>query len=200
MASSAPEESLTPRSSSIDTRLGVLAVATLLAGATTLSAQARTIRPEIRPFAGAVIPTGDQRNLFLDAPMVGVQTAVELKPSLHVVGTFAWVPAQDNVNIFKYDVGVELGFVQPIGGSWELRPFIGAGVGGRTYAYQASTLSDKTCTAGYGALGTEFQLARTALRLEARDNVYCFRSPVAGVSSQTRNDIGLAFGVAYHLR
>ncbi|HEU5262819.1 MAG TPA: outer membrane beta-barrel protein [Gemmatimonadales bacterium] len=185
----------------------VLALATLLVGATTLAAQAPAIKPEIRPFAGAIIPTGDQRNLFRDAPMVGVQAAIELKPSLHVVGTFAWVPAQDkypvaqdNVNIFKYDVGLELGFVQPLGGSWELRPFIGAGVGARTYAYQASTLSDKTCTTGYAALGTEFQLARTALRIEARDNVFCFRSPIAGAGTKTRNDIGLAFGVAYHLR
>jgi hypothetical protein len=108
--------------------------------------------------------------------------------------------AQDNVNIFQYNLGVELGFVQPLGASWEVRPFVGAGVGGRMYAYQATTLSNKTCAAGYGALGTEFQLARTALRLEARDNVFCFRSPIAGVSSKTRNDIGLAFGVAYHLR
>ncbi len=130
-----------------------------------------------------------------------------IRNRLHLVGTFGWVPAQnkyavaqDNVNIFQYNVGVELGFVQPLGGSWELRPFVGAGVGGRTYAYQAATLSNKTCAAGYGALGTEFQLARTALRLEARDNVFCFKSPIAGVSSKTRNDIGLAFGVAYHLR
>ena len=188
-------------------RSPMLVVATLLAGATTLSAQTARVRPEIRPFAGAIIPTGDQRQLFTDAVMVGVQAAVELSPNFHVLGTFAWVPAQNkypvalnNVNIFKYDVGVELGFARPIGGAWEVRPFIGAGLGARTYAYQASTLATKTCTAGYGAMGTEFQLARTALRLEARDNLYCFRSPVSSVGSETRNDIGLAFGVAYHLR
>jgi hypothetical protein len=185
----------------------VSAVATVLGAATALSAQTRHVRPEIRPFAGAIIPTGDQRTLFLDAPMVGVQAAVELKPSLHLLGTFGWVPAQgkypvaqNNVNIFQYNVGVELGFVKPLAGSWELRPFIGAGVGARTYAYQAATLFDRTCTAGYGALGTEFQLARTALRLEARHNVFRFKSPMAGVSAKTRNDIGLAFGIAYHLR
>ena len=50
------------------------------------------------------------------------------------------------------------------------------------------------------ATRAEFQLARTALRIEARDNVFCYKSPIAGVSSQTRSDIGLAFGVAYHLR
>jgi hypothetical protein len=184
-----------------------LLAAALLAGATVLPAQAPMIKPEIRPFVGAVIPTGDQRSLFMDAGMAGVQAAVELKPSLHLVGTFAWVPgqnkfgvAQNNVNIFQYNVGVELGFVQPLAGNWELRPFAGIGVGGRTYAYEAPSLADKTCTAGYGALGTEFQLARTALRLEARDNLFCYRSPVAGQRSKTRNDIGLSLGVAYHFR
>ena len=188
-------------------RGSLLAVAALCASATALPAQSARVRPEIRPFAGAIIPTGSQRDLFKDAPLVGVQGAVELKPSLHLVGTFAWVPgqnkfavAQDNVSIFAYDVGAELGFVRSLGGAWELRPFIGAGAGARTYSYQASTLATRTCAAGYGALGTEFQRGRTALRVQARDNVFCFKSPIAGVSSQTRNDIGLSFGLAYHLR
>jgi hypothetical protein len=74
------------------------------------------------------------------------------------------------------------------------------GVGGRTYAFQGVGLADRTSFAGYGALGTEFQIARTALRLEARDNVIRYRSPVPGVSAKTRNDVGLSLGVAYHLR
>jgi len=187
-------------------RSGIVAAA-LLVSATALSAQATKIKPEIRPFAGALIPTGDQRTLFLDAPMAGVSAAVEVKPSLHVLATFGWVAAQnkypvaqDNVNIFQYSVGAELGFVTPLGGRWELRPFAGLGFGGRTYAFQGLGLKDQTCFAGYGALGTEFQIARTALRLEARDNVFCYRSPVSGVGSKTRNDIGLSLGVAYHLR
>jgi hypothetical protein len=182
-------------------------VAALALGATALAAQTPRLRPEIRPFAGANIPTGELRDLFMAAPMVGVSTALELKPSLHVLATFAWVAgqnrfpvAQNNVNIYQYNVGIELGFVQPLGGRWELRPFAGMGVGARTYVYQGLGLKDRTCAAGYGALGTEFQFARTALRLEARDNVFCFRSPIAGVSSETRNDIGLSLGIAYHLR
>jgi len=184
-----------------------LMLVALLAGTAVASAQRPRVRPEIRPYAGALIPTGDLRNFFHDAPMVGVQAAVELKPSLHLVGAFGWVAAQnrfpvaqDNVNVFKYDVGMELGLVRSLGGAWELRPFIGAGIGGRTYDYQAASLATKTCTSGYGAVGTEFQIARTALRLEARHNVFCYRSPITSGSSQTRSDIGLTFGVAYHLR
>lgn len=182
-------------------------VAALALGASVLAAQSPRVKPELRPFAGAIIPTGELRDVFMDAPMFGISPAVELKPTVHLLGTFTWVPAQNkygvaqnNVSIFQYTVGAELGFVTPLAGRWELRPFAGLGVGGRTYAFQGIGLNDKTCFAGYGALGTEFQIARTALRLEARDNVFCYRSPISGVSSKTRNDVGLSLGVAYHLR
>jgi hypothetical protein len=185
----------------------VFLAAALALGASALAAQATKVKPELRPFAGTVIPTGKLRELFLDAPMAGISTAVELKPTLHVLATFAWIPAQNkyglaqnNVNIFQYTAGAELGFVKPFAGNWELRPFAGVGLGARTYAFQGVGLANKTCFAGYGALGTEFQIARTALRLEARDHVFCYRSPVSGVSSTTRNDVGLSLGVAYHLR
>jgi hypothetical protein len=60
-------------------------------------------------------------------------------------------------------------------------------------------LKDRTCGSGYGALGTEFQRDRLALRAEARDYVCCFKAPVTGVKSKTRNDVGLSLGFAYHL-
>jgi hypothetical protein len=188
-------------------RRTLLAAAALLAGTTALSAQEPRAKPEIRPFVGASIPTGTQRDLFNAAPILGLQGAVELKPNLHLVGTFGWVPGQneyvltrDNVNIFEYDVGIELSMVRPLGDNWQFRPYLGIGGGARTYAYEADQLGNKTCAAGYGALGTEFQLGRTALRVEARDDVFCFRSPVAGQDSKTRNDVRLTAGVAYHFR
>jgi hypothetical protein len=185
----------------------ILVTGALLAGATALPAQEREAKAEIRPFIGASIPTGAQRDLFNDAPIFGLQGAVELKPTLHLVGTFGWVPGQneyvlarDNVNVFQYDVGVELSMVRPLGGTWQFRPFVGIGGGARTYVYEADQLGDKTCAAGYGALGSEFQIGRTALRVEARDDVFCFRSPIEGQDSETRNDIRLTAGVAYHFR
>lgn len=185
----------------------VILVAALALVANALPAQTPTVKPEIRPFAGAMIPTGELRNLFLDAPLFGIATAVEVQPTFHVQATFVWVPAQDkyglaqnNVNIFQYTAGAELGFVTPLAGSWELRPFAGVGLGGRTYAFQGAGLKDRTDFVGYGAIGTEFQVARTALRLEVRDNVIKYRSPIPGAGSRTLNDIGLSLGVAYHLR
>src|SRR5918994_6160765 len=106
-------------------RRTMLVAAALIAGATALSAQERAVKGEIRPFVGASIPTGTQRDLFNDAPIFGLQGAVELKPTFHLVGTFGWVPGQneyvlarDNVNIFQYDIGLELSMVRPLGANW----------------------------------------------------------------------------------
>ena len=183
-----------------------IAAAVLLAGATALPGQSFVMKPEFRPFAGANIPTGPQRDLFTDAGMIGAQLALEIKPTLHVLGTFGWVATHssyavtnDNVNLFTYDLGLELSVVQPMAGNWELKPFVGIGAGARTYAYEGA-LPNKTGGSGYFALGTEFQLAPWAFRLEVRDNVFSYRSPLAGVSAETRNDVALALGLAYHFR
>jgi hypothetical protein len=183
-----------------------LVLGMLLAGAMALPSQTPMPRPEIRPFVGAFVPTGPQRDLFEDAALMGIQGALELKPTLHVLGTFSWVPGHnkyrgfhEDVSIFAYDVGAEVGLVRPLGGGWQFKPFVGLGAGARTYAFKADALADKTCLSGYGALGSEFQFDRLALRVEARDNVFCYKSPIVGVQSKTRNDVGLALGFAYHV-
>jgi hypothetical protein len=124
-----------------------------------------------------------------------------------VLGSFAWAPAQNKyqvsdagVNLLQYDAGIELAVTQPIAAGWQVKPFAGIGGGARTYLFHDVGLSNKTCAAAYGSVGTEFQLGATAMRLEARDNVFCYKSPIAGVESKTRNDINLSLGVAYHLR
>ena len=182
-------------------------VAALSLGATVLQAQEPTMRPEIRPFVGAYFPTGAQRELYKDAAMFGVQAALELNPTLHVLGSFGFVPgqnkfavAQDNVNIFTYDVGIEMGLVRQFASDWQFKPFIGLGGGARTYVHKSDLLTDRTCTAAYGSIGSEIQLGRAALRLEGRDNVFCYRSPTVGVKTKTQNDVGLALGLAYHFR
>jgi hypothetical protein len=81
-----------------------------------------------------------------------------------------------------------------------MHPFWGIGAGGRTYRYDARQLNDRTCLSGYGSTGIEVQAGRTAARIEARDNVLCYRSPVAGGASGTRNDLDFTLGLAYHFR
>ena len=187
-------------------KLTVMIVA-LAATAIAAKAQEPGLKPEIRPFVGMYVPTGDQRDLFENAPMYGVQAALEFRPTFHMLGTFGWVPGQtkyaaasDQVSIFQYDVGFEFDMVQSLGESWLFKPFVGLGGGARTYLYDADNLKNQTCAAGYFALGTEFQYNRTAIRFEGRDNVFCYKSALPNIDSKTRNDVGLSLGIAYHFR
>jgi hypothetical protein len=61
-------------------------------------------------------------------------------------------------------------------------------------------LNDQTFAVGYGTLGMEFQLARTAIRLESRGNIFNFESPIPGIDNKTRKDVGLTLGLAYHFK
>jgi hypothetical protein len=178
----------------------------LLAAATTAAAQSPTPPMlELRPMAGALIPTGEQRDLFKDAAVYGAQVAMEYRSDLHFVASFGWSPGHDRfavadhkVNVYQYDIGAEYNLIVPFGDRWELKPFLGVGGGARTYDYAAASLETQTCAAGYGTLGTELQYGAVALRLEARDYVYCFKNPVSDLS-KTRNEVGLTAGFAYHI-
>lgn len=191
----------------MSTRL-VTAALLALAFAVPAVAQSPGVKPEIRPFVGATIPTGTHRDFFESGVLYGVQAAIEVRETFHLLGTFGVVPANlkfaggnnDKSLMMMYDVGMEFGVVRPLGPSWLLKPFIGIGAGARSYFYDDKNLIDRTCTSGYGALGTEFQIARTAIRLEGRDNIFCFKSPLPFVKSKTRNDVGLSLGLAYHFR
>ena len=185
--------------------IGVIAVLSA-ALITTLSAQG-AVQKELRSFVGGSFGLGQQRRLYDDSWAVGVQAALELRPSVHLVGTVGWVLSSDNygfssdvANVFQYDLGVELGFRRPLRGDWLIKPFLGAGAGARTYFYEAAELANRTCLAAYGGTGMEFQLRRTAWRIEARENVFCYRSPATDNTQSTRNDVTVSLGIAYHLR
>jgi hypothetical protein len=159
---------------------------------------------EVRPMAGVLIPVGAERGLFDVAAMYGVQVAVELWPELHFLGSFAWSPGRNRlaaqeraVNVFQYDAGAEFDFVRPLGRGWELKPFLGLGIGARTYDYAPAGVTTETCHAGYAAAGTELQYGVAALRMEARGFAFCYRYPESGVAV-TRDEVGFSVGIAYH--
>jgi hypothetical protein len=171
------------------------------------SAQEPTVKPEIRPFMGINIPMGDQKDLFDDAVMYGLQAGFEVKPTFHLLGSFAWVPvqskfpgAQHDAWIVQYDVGMEFNLDTELSATWSLKPFLGFGGGARSYFYEGDVLNDRTCTSGYGTLGTELAMGRTAIRLEGRGNVFCFKSPLPDPEKKTRGDVGLTLGLAYHFK
>lgn len=181
-------------------------VLALAATATVASAQEQWRLPstEIRPFAGVFVPVGASRADFKSATMVGAQAAMELNRHFHGLASLGWTHghnkffARDRTDIWQYDVGAEVNAVRDLGWGWYFRPFLGAGAGGRSYNYR-DTAKTTHCTAGYGTLGTELQRNVVALRVEARDYLSCFESPITE-KKRTRNDLALSIGFAYHLR
>jgi len=170
------------------------------------TSQAQDVRSsngfELRPYVGAYIPTGDQRDILKDAVLVGGQASYRLLPQLAITGTVGWAPSKDRVtpgdetvDLWQYDLGAELR--APAWQTWgtlDFTPFIGLGGGGRTYNYRDLDVDAKTNIAGYGVLGGEVGFGRLGVRLEARDYVSRFK-PFDGGDSKTRNDVTVATGV-----
>ena len=176
----------------------------LLAVGGTASAQGTTMF-ELRPFVGAYIPTGDQRDLLKDAVLVGAQLSYNVIPAFSVTGSFGWSPSKDRVtagnqtlDIYQYDVGGELRAASLFdGGVWNFTPFVGLGLGGRTYNYRDLNVGSKTNFDGYGGLGGDIGFGPIGFRIEARDYVSQFKPLTGSGDTKTRNDIGLAAGLSY---
>ncbi len=207
------------------------AAAALLAAGAALAAsaaQAQTAAPrlpaavygrgfELRPFAGALLPTGDQRDLLADAALVGAQGAWAFHPNFAVTGTFGWSPSEDRttagrggafstgrderVDLFQYDVGVEGRLPLATAGAWTATPYLAVGGGGRTFRYRDVGGADaQTSPFGYGAVGLDVapRAGAVGLRLEARDNVTAFRGLRGEYADRAaRNDVQLTAGLTY---
>lgn len=190
--------------SNIVTR-GVVGAALLALAGIVPAVNAQTTQFEVRPFVGAFIPTGDQRDFLKDAVLVGGQASWRVIPALALTGTFAWSPSKDRItsgnqtlDIYQYDVGAEVRTPSALdGGIVDFTPFVGLGVGGRTYSYRDLSVDSKTNFDGYGAIGGDIGFGPIALRIEGRDYVSQFKPLTGTGSTKTRNDIGLAAGIAY---
>lgn len=176
-----------------------LVMATLVGGIATSAAAAVT--PELRPFVGAFIPTGTQRDILKDAVFVGGQGGVEVAQSLHVIGTLAYAPSKSKssgVCVYQYDTGIETFRPYQMTERWQMRPFLGAGLGGRTYVDHNNGDHSETIFAAYGSLGTEFQLDHLAFRLEGRDYMTRFKGLQGNQGAESRNDVSVVSALAIH--
>ena len=185
--------------------IGMLVVLALIFGGVKLIAQNVSVgsRGAIRPLVGAYIPTGDQRDFLKDAVLLGAQASLAINPSFAVTGSFGWAPSKDKTTAgdqtldqFQYDLGVEARSAELT--SLSVAPFIGAGVGGRTYSYRDLDVASKTNFDGYGALGFDVGVGRVSLRVEGRDYVSRFQPLTGGGDTKTRNDVTLAAGLGVH--
>jgi hypothetical protein len=182
--------------------IGILVVLALILGAVKLIAQDAGVgaRGSIRPFVGAYVPTGDQRDFVKDAVLVGAQASWTVSPNYSLTGSFGWAPSKDKISAgdqtldqFQYDVGLEARSARLA--TAKLAPYIGAGIGGRTYSYRDLNVDTKSNFDGYGALGVDVELGIVDLRVEGRDYVSRFQPLMGGGETKTRNDVAIAAGL-----
>jgi hypothetical protein len=190
---------------SLTAQILLVVTAALVAFGARANAQSPLGKFEIRPFAGAYIPTGDQRDLLKDAVLAGAQGSWRVLSPLAITASFGWSPSKDRIaagnqtlDLYQYDVGAELrGPAWFSVGSWDFTPFTGIGGGARTYSYRDLNVNSKTNAAGYGSVGGDIGFGPLALRIEGRDYVSRFE-PLAGTGARaTRNDVGVAVGLGY---
>jgi hypothetical protein len=136
--------------------------------------------------------------------VLGLQVAAEIGERAHAVASIGWAfssdKAGDDVHVSQYDLGLEVFQTFHLGEQWMLRPFLGAGAGGRTYIFDDSDADSQNDLAGYATLGTEFQIHRMALRLAGRGYLTRFEGLHGNGKHVTRGDLALSAGLAYHFR
>jgi opacity protein-like surface antigen len=157
-------------------------------------------RAAIRPFVGAYLPTGDQRDFVKEAVVVGAQASWTVNSNAALTTSFGWAPTKDKVSAgdqtvdqFQYDVGVEARAARL--STPKVTPFIGAGIGGRTYSYRDLDVDSKSNFDGYGALGIDAGVGRVGIRIEGRDYLSRFQPLTGGGETKSRNDVTLAVGL-----
>jgi hypothetical protein len=159
----------------------------------------------IRPFVGAYIPTGKQSDVLKTSVLTGVQLGYQLPSPLRLVGSVAWTPSEakdfsnTRTNILQYDAGAELGPRSVEEDVWKFGPFVGLGVGGRTYRFKGMSASDQTNLAGYGSIGGEAVKDRFGARVELRDYVSRFQEIGGSGATSTRNDMMATGALTFHL-
>ena len=160
-------------------------------------------RFEVGPYAGAYIPTGNQRDFVTGALLTGLQLSVLPHRRFALTVNYGWAATRDRqiaesraLDTYQMDIGGE--WRMPAcyrRGSWQLVPFVGAGAGGRTYDYRDVAVSSRTDMVGYAAVGGEVDFGGWGIRLEARDHRSQSRTLAAPEASPTmRNDINIASG------
>ena len=151
---------------------------------------------------GKLLPTGEMRDVLSRANLTAATLFYSVHPALAVTTTVGWARSRDiatdedpKLDVFTYDVGVELRAPQFALGAVTIRPMLGTGAGGRSYNYRSLDVDAAHNLAGYGSAAAEFGYRRVRLRIEARDYVTRFK-PLTGVgASSTRNDVAVTAGV-----
>jgi hypothetical protein len=198
------------RPATLRASLALVALAALTAFA--LRAEAQTpvqSAISVRPIVGALVATGDERDLLKNAVVAGGQASYNLNSNFAVLGSFAWSPSEEKtisprpkVDLYQYDLGIE-GKLDDLtsGSSVATRPFAAVGGGARTYNLRdVPGSSAQNNPLAFGEIGLDVAPSgrRVGLRLEARDSMTWFKGLSGELQDRkSRNDVQFAAGLTF---
>lgn len=161
-----------------------------------LAADAQQDHPfHIAPFVGGFVPTGNQRDVLDDSVFTGITASYDVTPYLAVVGSFGWAPtkvknlANSDLDLFQYDLGVQGQYALDAGYGLTLTPFVGLGLGARTYSFRDLSPSAETDFTGYVSAGATLQYRMVTFSATARDNISHYEGLGLSNENTTRNDL-----------
>ncbi len=150
----------------------------------------------VAPFVGGFVPTGSQRDVLKDSVFTGITASYDVLPYLAVVGSFGWAPtkvknlANSQLDMYQYDLGVQGQYAFNPGAGLTLTPFVGVGVGARTYSFRHLSASSETDFTGYVSAGATLQYSVFTVSATARDYVSHYEGLGLTSANATRNDLG----------
>jgi hypothetical protein len=153
---------------------------------------------QVSSYAGAFVPTGAQRDVLDDGFLAGLTLSYETSPHVAIVGSFGWAGSEgretltlgQDVDVFQYDCGVQGQVPLALGSGLTLKPFVGAGVGARTYDVRDLDHGSETDFVGYVSAGANLEYRRLGLGLTVRDYLST-NSDFGTEDAHTRNDLAL---------
>lgn len=175
----------------------MIVAAAILGIAGNAQAQDTTRKLEISPYAGAYLGLGDQRDTLEDAFLAGLRLKYDFHPYVALTGSFAWSPteakqfANEKLDVYQYDLGVQGQYPIALTADWTLKPFVGVGVGARTYDFRDLNADAETDFVWYSELGAGIERGPLAFAVTARDTMSAYDGLAGEQDSTTRIDLQL---------
>ena len=201
--------------------LRLIALASVLALLAAPRSAAAQLEVELVPFAGGTFFLADPPHFFAiergnnadpvlihngafdDAFTMGLTAALRFESGFAIEGMISWLPTALNassgiahavdVQSFMYAGSV----VYHLPFETVVRPFLGVGVGGESFAYDPEGWQGHTDWMGNVLGGVVIPMNdRIGLRLEARDCITWFESHVLDVDDKAQNDLMITAGLS----
>lgn len=183
--------------------IAILGFAAAMIPTVTVRAQPSAYKYDLRLEGGGWVPTGALSGDLKASGIVGVSAGWNYAHDWTAVVAAYWSPSEDKavsggmqVNIYQYDVGLEWSTRMNSIAQWDVSPFLGAGVGNRSYSPKRATEPEQESIDGYVTAGLAFNAEQATWRFGVRDYVSGWKG-IMKTQSGTGNDLVILAGIGF---